>query len=126
MEKYNYRESIINDIKELIENGEINLSDYDSRDEASEALNDDLWVNDSVTGNGSGSYFCNTWKAEEALCHNFDLLSEAMQEFDCKEFKGAEDADVTIRCYLLGECISAVLDELWEDVEEEDLEEIEA
>ena len=81
--------------------------------------NDILWVDDGVTGNGSGSYYFNTWKAEEALCHNWDLLAEACEEFgqDIGEaFKqGVEACDVTIRCYLLGQAIAAALDELEEE-----------
>ena len=53
-----------------------------------------------------------------------DLLAEAIDELgadagtykDCIE--SAETADVVIRCYLLTECLSSVLDEL--EVEEED------
>lgn len=77
----------------------------------------DLWTADSVTGNASGSYYCNAWKAEEALCHNWDLLADALEEFggDTDILRqGPEACDVTIRCYLLGECLSEVLDELEE------------
>ena len=78
-------------------------------------LNDTLFVNDSVTGNASGSYTFSTWQAEENLCHNFELLTEALTEFGCDLSyleKGAEACDVTIRCYLLGQAISEVLDEI--------------
>ena len=57
----------------------------------------------------------NAWKAEEALCHNLDELEEACDEFGCDMGEiikqGAETADVTIRCYLLGRAISEVLEE---------------
>ena len=119
-EKYNYMEAMKDDIKEYI-NNEVNLKDFTDRDELEEKLNEDLWVEDSVTGNASGSYYCNSWKAEEAICHNLDLLGEAMKEFGCEVDlleKGAEWADVTIRCYLLGQAISEVLDEMEEELEE--------
>jgi hypothetical protein len=71
-----------------------------------------------VTGNASGSYTFNAWKAEEYLCHNLDLLGEALAEFGCEPNyiteKGAEACDVTIRCYLLGQAISEVLSEMLE------------
>ena len=70
---------------------------------------------DSVTGNASGSYTFNAWKAEEYLCHNWDLLAEAIEEFGGNTDilrAGAKSCDVTIRCYLLGQCIAAALDEL--------------
>lgn len=119
MEKYNYLESVkqdvtnyivehSNDIKELIENGTI--SDFD---ELRDYLNEELFCNDSVTGNASGSYTFNSWEAEENICHNLDLLGEALTDFGCDasylQEKGAEAADVTIRCYLLGQAISEVL-----------------
>lgn len=118
-EKYNYLEAIKKDVREYI-NDEIELSDFGSLEELEEKLNDNLWINDSVTGNASGSYYCNSWKAEEALSHNWDLLAEALENFgqDGTDIlkKGAEAMDVTIRCYLLGQAITEVLEE--DDIEE--------
>lgn len=120
MERYNYLEAVKEDVKEYIKN-EITLEDYSDRDKLEEHLNDTLWIEDSVTGNGSGSYTFNTWKAEENICHNLDLLAEAIEEFCCEANvigKGAEWCDVTIRCYLLGQAISEVLDDMEEELEE--------
>lgn len=127
MERYNYPEAIREDVLEYIRDNytpekisdELNFS----REEWEERLNDDLWIADSVTGNASGSYYCNAWKAEEAIAHNLDLLGEALREFGCgPEYlieKGAEAADVTIRCYLLGAAISEALEILEEELESE-------
>lgn len=113
---YDYFSNISQDIRDYIAEN-ITLSDFSDREELEETLNDDLWVEDSVTGNASGSYYCNAYKAEEALSHNWDLLAEALAEFgenmDVLE-KGAEWCDVSIRCYLLSGCISSVLDEMEE------------
>lgn len=76
-EKYNYLEAVKEDVREYI-NNEIELLDFSSLEELEEKLNNDLWINDGVTGNASGSYYCNSWKAEEALSHNWDLLAEAL------------------------------------------------
>lgn len=126
MERYDYRYNMYADILNYIREG-IDLNDWrGKRHELEEALNDQLWITDSVTGNASGSYFFNTWRAEEAIAHNWDLLEEAMAEFgdDCNPIeKGAEWCDVTIRCYLLGECIAAVLDDLADELEELEAEE---
>ena len=122
MEKYNYFEAVKNDVLDYIKENEIKVT-TSNKDELADSLNDDLWANDSVTGNGSGSYFFNTWKAEEALCHNLDLLGEACEEFGSTADllkDGAEACDVTIRCYLLPRAISEALDELEEDDEDED------
>ena len=120
---YDYREAVKNDVLEYI-NNEVDLEEWrGDRDGLEEKLNEDLWICDSVTGNASGSYYCNSYKAEEALMHNLDLLAEACEEFGggCDVLKdGAEACDVTIRCYLLGECIAAALDEIEDDLEEID------
>lgn len=114
MEKYDYLEQVTSDVKDYID-WEIDTHDYEDREELADDLRDRLFANDSVTGNASGSYYCNAWKAEEALCHNFDLMMEAYEEFgempSMDDFS-AEAADVTIRCYLLPQAIEAALDEL--------------
>ena len=122
MEKYNYFEAVKNAVLDYINENEIKVT-TSNKEELADSLNDDLWTNDSVTGNGSGSYFFNTWKAEEALCHNLDLLGEACEEFGSTADllkDGAEACDVTIRCYLLPQAISEALDELEEDDEDEE------
>lgn len=112
---YNYYEEVKEDVKEYLRN-------TDERDE--QTLYDEMFIDDSVTGNGSGSYTFSTWEAEENLCHNMDLLEEAANEFGCdigsliKE--GAESCDVTIRCYLLGQILQEVLEEMEEEEEEEE------
>lgn len=118
---YDYRNAVKADIRDYIDN-EINFTDYADLDELSEELNEKLFIEDSVTGNASGSYTFNTWKAEENLCHNLDILEEAADCFgdDLGELikRGAEACDVTIRCYLLSECIAEVLEELEDDFNE--------
>ncbi len=118
MNGYDYREAIKNDILEYIKY-EIDFNDFEDLDELSEQLNEDLWTVDSVTGNASGSYTFNTYQAEENICHNLDLLGEALREFGCGADylieNGAEACDVTIRCYLLSECIAEALEEIEDD-----------
>lgn len=121
---YDYKEAILDDVREYVEE-EINLNEWKgNRDKLEEKLNDDLWTCDSVTGNASGSYTFNAWEAEENLCHNLDLLEEALEEFGSdKDYlleHGAEAADVTIRCYLLSWAISEVLDELEDELAEDE------
>ena len=72
-ERYNYLEAVTDDVREYIRD-EVDLAEWKGdRDGLEEKLNDDLWTADSVTGNASGSYYCNAWRAEEALSHNWDL-----------------------------------------------------
>lgn len=120
MEKYDYLSAVESDVREYIENN-VNFHDYSDLDEMKEDLNEKLFVEDSVTGNASGSYTFNTWKAEEYLCHNLDLLAEANEEFGCSSdilSDGAEMCDVTIRCYLLGQAIENVAPDMWQDWED--------
>ena len=121
MEKYNYYEAVKDDIKQYIEDLDVKVTTR-NREDLEQSLYDDMFISDSVTGNASGSYTFNTWQAEENLCHNLDLLKEACEEFgsDCNILESAEGCDVTIRCYLLSQCLHEVLDELEEDDEDED------
>ena len=128
MMNYNYAEVVKDDVLEYIKN-EINFSEFDTIEELAEKLNDDLFTEDSVTGNASGSYTFNTYKAEENLAHNWDVLTEALEEFGSSENpieKGAEWCDVTIRCYLLGNAIAEAIEEIedeFNEAHEEDSEE---
>jgi hypothetical protein len=129
MEKYNYYQAMRDDVMEYIKDhytSEVlkeHLATRQSEESFMEQLNDELWNDDVVTGNASGSYTFCTWMAEENLCHNLDLLKEALEEFggdyaNALE-RGAEYCDVTIRCYLLHttiwECLNIIKDELEEE-----------
>ena len=118
-ERYDYLEQVTSDAKKaILENME--YWDFNDRDELERVAYDEFLTDDSVTGNASGSYYCNAWKAEEALCHNWDLLADAIEEFDGDTDilrQGAEACDVTIRCYLLGQAVSNALDKLEEEGE---------
>ena len=130
MAKYNYYDAIEEDIKNYIEESDLNLRNS-NRDELFEKIYDDMWISDSVTGNASGSYTFNRWVAEENLLHNWDLVGEALDEFGCEgktickklKYQDFEWFDVLVRCYLLGEVLSKVLDELLENLEESEEEE---
>lgn len=126
--KYDYYKNVIEDIENWIEN-ELDeeespelinrikaCKDSDELYDIVEELNAILWTEDSVTGNGSGSYFFDSYKAEEAVCHNWGLLKEACDELSgdkekCID-KGAEYCDVLIRCYLLIDCIKTVVNNI--------------
>lgn len=125
MERYDYYQAVKADVLDYINENyttEELKELLNDRDDLYEKLHDDLWVCDSVTGNASGSYTFNTWKAEENLCHNIHLLKDALEEF-CDDYadaleKGAEYCDVTIRCYILGSVLYGVLTELERGLEQ--------
>lgn len=123
MDRYDYLEAVKQDVRDYIQY-EVDLKEYEGQRELLETeLQEGLWTNDSVTGNGSGSYTFSAWQAEEYVAHNLDLLGEALEEFGDTSFsilkEGAEAADVTIRCYLLNRAVSEVLDEIYGEEDEQ-------
>lgn len=116
---YDYETAVREDVQQAIEENytedEIIQHLAEDRDGWQDELYDDLWVDDNVTGNASGSYTFNSYEAEQNIAGNWGLLSEALDEFGESGAdaigNGAEWCDVTIRCYLLGGALSSVLDE---------------
>lgn len=116
MEKYDYYAAVKEDAKNYMDEMTIDFQDFTDRDAIIDFLHDEMWVADSVTGNASGSYTFNTWVAEENICHNLDLYEEAEGEFGGEVcLKSAETMDVIIRCYILGQVLSDVVDEYLEE-----------
>ena len=118
---YDYREAMADDIKNAIEdNAEFwGLAEM-TAEEAVELLTDKLWINDTVTGNGSGSYTFNRESAKECVLDNMELCVEAFKEFCAVEQFAEKIAnedweflDVTIRCYLLPEMVEYVVNKMW-------------
>ena len=120
--EYDYHQAILEDVIEYIRD-EVDAGEYEDRDALEEALNDELWTVDSVTGNGSGSYTFDRAKAREYVTGNLDLVQEMASDFGVdhaelgKHF--VEDDwewfDVSIRCNLLGWAIGYALDWLESD-----------
>lgn len=119
-----YFNEMYDDVLEYIEEN-IDLADYTEdgeldREALEEKLNDDCFVADSVTGNASGSYYFNSYKAAEKVRNETELLIEALECFgdEAESYKRAildpEYADVTIRCYYLSEVVARVLDDIEE------------
>lgn len=124
MTTYDYRLNMYDDIKQALEDRNTwdDLTQYNDFDDLREELYNDLWTDDSVTGNGSGSYTFNRAEALEYIeAGNLSLAVEACREF-CADFGTyAEDEDwealdVTIRCYLLGEVLDEVLEDMGGEV----------
>ena len=130
MSNYDYRYEMRQDVRNAIEEG-YSLDEWRGRrDELEEKLNEDLWIDDGVTGNASGSYYCNSYKAMQAVMDNMELLQEALDEFGedyadiGRRFVAGdwEYFDVSIRCYLLSSVVSDVLDDIEADGELDELE----
>lgn len=125
MTNYNYLTEMVNDIRNYIDNN-IELSEYEDREQLEEFLNDALWIEDSVTGNASGSYTFNCWTAREYVMDNMELVTEMAAEFGIDDAEMGrnfreenwEYFDVSIRCFLLGQAIAEALDGLNYNFEE--------
>lgn len=110
---YDYEQAVKDDIRQWIDDN-VERGEYTDKDSMYDALYDDLFTDDQVTGNGSGSYWFSRDEAEKVLCDGLDYLADAIDEFGSTKClkDGAEACDVTIRCYLLGQCLPEVLDDL--------------
>ena len=102
---YNYHDAICKDIKDV-------LSFWDP-----ELDPEDLWDDDSVTGNG-GMYYDTEEACSAYLNGNWELLLEALYEFeltvaDAIKHIASKDiarwCDCIIRCYLFHSCLDEVL-----------------
>ena len=88
-----------------------------------EEMYDMLFIDDSVTGNGSGSYYYNSAKAAEAV-GGIIFDEEAVEEFKAMGYDGiptemgAESCDVIARCIALG-LVSAELEDYYNGLIEE-------
>ncbi len=127
-----YLEQVKADIKEWVEDNSyyIPYNDFESVGDFEDYLNDTLWCADSVTGNASGSYTFNSYKAREHVLNDPDTVRDALREF-CVEPQKIADAfldeeweylDVTARCYVLGQAIGEIVseneDEITAEIEE--------
>ena len=115
---YNYLEELKSDVKNYIQEVASDYMDCEDMDELRDSLYDNLWDEDSVTGNGSGSYTFNREEAKKYVSDNMDLMVEAYKEFNSIErlvddLKALdfETIDVTIRCYLLSQALDEVLED---------------
>ena len=119
---YNYHDALKEDIKNWID-ANLNLDEYEDNEELYETINDDLWVEDDVTGNGSGNYTDDDGKAwqwlredPDAMEYIRDLVSDFGIDAETVAEKFLEEDysywDVSIRCYLLGQVLDEVLEEL--------------
>lgn len=126
MEKYNYEEAITDNLKDWLINETDILEQNDlNYEDLFELIYDEAFCIDSITGNGP-DYYDTEDNCSKYLAGNIDLLYLAARDFCIDDdintlIKHYEDKslaryfDCTIRCYLLGECIDKVLEEIKND-----------
>lgn len=110
---YFYKLEMVDELESMIKDSDIDFTGK-KRGEAYEALQD-LAFDRDMTGNRTGSYWCNELKAERALLGNFDLVHDALDEFGMEsisspELVSGEHLDILVREHLLPQIIDDVLD----------------
>lgn len=127
MQKYNYLEAVKDDVEtwlvdnssqfeEIKDNNKIDgVTDWDG---VKDDLNETLWNEDSITGNGSGSYTFNREKArdyifDDGLQYLKELVDEGWLTYESigKDVTNYnfESLDVALRCYFLSQAIEEVI-----------------
>ena len=128
MDREEYLEQIKDDIIEYVKENDIELfgEDRDIDWGARDRLLDDLWCEDSVTGNASGSHTFSSAKAHEYVQGASDIIREMVDEFGIDSATVADKFlneewewfDVSIRCYLLAGALDLACDELQAELKE--------
>lgn len=115
--QYNYILNIKKDIKEWMIDNYFDISEYSNNEDAHEFLHDELWDEDSITGNG-GKWYASIEECEVYLCGNWALIFEAINDF-CVDMNDAlkrygknlpQFLDCLVRLNLLDEAIGDVLE----------------
>ena len=123
-----YLEAVTRDVFDyLVTNyGKEEIAEILADDDKHERLQDELWVADCVTGNGSGSYTFDREQAKKYVLNDIDTVREALRDFCVEADTIAEKFlsedweyfDVTARCYCLYEAIEAALKDVKDDLTE--------
>ena len=116
---YSYGDAVRSDVWDAV-NDRYDWHDYEDRDAMASALYDDLFTDDAVTGNASGSYTFNRAQACEYVGQNLAELADVCEEFGIDaetigekvEEENWEYFDVLMRLHRLPEAIACALDEL--------------
>ena len=122
---YDYKEIIKSDVREWMDDNKDELKGLD-RIDMFNVVYDSCWVDDSVTGNASGSYTFSRWEARKNFFEDEDAdeyVSQMIEDgFSNEEEIGKlvassnwEKLDVYIRCWLLNQCVSEIMDEIFDD-----------
>ena len=110
---YNYLKEMTEDIKNYIITNDIPLNI-----EVDELVDEHLWANDEITGNGA-NYYASEEECKKYVIDNLNLffeIAETFGPFPIKKENPAQIWDCLIRCSLVYECAERALEELNGDV----------
>ena len=123
MKKYDYRQAVKDSIYDYIIENEIDLSqrvgaNKQELEDYENYLYELVLNDDSVTGNMFGSFFCDTYKAEECLNHNLSEFCFALNYWDIPSYdiirflSNPEIMDVLIRKMYVREVVCEIVKEI--------------
>lgn len=122
---YDYYEAVREDLKEAIKE-HMGYTGQTMDELDSEELKELMQIEDSVTGNASGSYTMNSATSREYVQGNEDLQNEAVEYFGL-DFSSVADNlhnweywDVSIRIMVLSNIIDEVIEELRQEGENDE------
>lgn len=98
-----YIEEVENLVKEAINDPHSQYLDMDNADE----VRDEMWIDDAITGNGSGAFYGSSAQAEKSardlkFDENFQSELEGIGDDMSVFTRGSDFVDVTARCLALG------------------------
>lgn len=117
---YNYREAMVKDIMNFVVDNYMEPAPDMTRDEYVEALNDELWGVDMITGNG-GFYYASEEECAGYIGYGITEFVNAQEEYGWEwsdtmreQFRQAPACfiDCMIRTTLLAECVEMAVDKL--------------
>ena len=122
---YSYKEQVRADVREWIDDNKEQIEGLD-RNDAYEVIYDSCWIDDSVTGNASGSYTFSRYEARQNFFNDEDsddyisqMIEDGFMSVDELGSKIAESnweyIDLSIRCWLLCDAVTDILDEMYDD-----------
>ena len=118
--KYDYREAMVKDIMNFVVDNHMEPAPELTRDEYIEALEDELWGVDDITGNG-GCYYGTEEECAGYIGYGITEFVNAQEEYGWEwtdsmreQFRQAPArfVDCMIRTTLLAECIEKAVEEL--------------
>lgn len=123
MKRYNYKQAVKDSIYDYIIENEIDLSqrvgaNKQELEDYENYLYELVLNDDSVTGNMTGSFFCDTYKAEECLSHNLAEFCSALDYWEIPSFdiirflNNPELMDVLIRMTYVREVVCEIVKEI--------------
>lgn len=77
----NYYDELKNDIIEALKYDYTEILESASKEDAYYQLEEIFFIEDSITGNASGSYYCNSYKSRKHCYNYFRDVFEALEEY---------------------------------------------